>query len=280
MKMYKGFDKDLQCRGFQFEIGKSYHEDSAKLCNTGFHACENPLDVFSYYPPLESRYCRVTLEGITTEEERDSKRYGTDIVINSEIDLKTLIDAATTGDFAHAATTGYGAHAATTGDRAHAATTGDGAHAATTGDRAHAATTGDFAHAATTGYGAHAATTGDDANAATTGDRANAATTGYRAHAATTGYRANAATTGDRANAVTTGCFAHAIVSGKQSIAAALGINSFAAAPIGGFIVLADWRENEGKCELCGVKTFLVDGKTIKGDTYYTLENGELMEER
>lgn len=56
MKCYKGFDKDLKCRDFQYEIGKEYEEERAEICDTGFHACENPLDVFGYYAPADSRY--------------------------------------------------------------------------------------------------------------------------------------------------------------------------------------------------------------------------------
>lgn len=55
MKAYKGFDENLKCRDFQYEIGKEYEEPNAKLCETGFHACENPIDVFEYYPPASSR---------------------------------------------------------------------------------------------------------------------------------------------------------------------------------------------------------------------------------
>lgn len=59
IKSYKGFDKGLRCKGFQFEIGKEYEEKEAKACSCGFHACEHPLDVFGYYAPSESRYCEV-----------------------------------------------------------------------------------------------------------------------------------------------------------------------------------------------------------------------------
>jgi hypothetical protein len=62
MKAYKGFDKDLKCRGFQYEVGKEYETENAKLCDTGFHACENPLNTLNYYKPGDSRYCEVDLE--------------------------------------------------------------------------------------------------------------------------------------------------------------------------------------------------------------------------
>lgn len=127
IKAYKGFDKDLQCRGFQYEVGKDYETDRAELCDCGFHACEFPLDVFSYYAPVESRYCEVDLDA-TKEHKEDSKRCGKKIHIGLEIGLKGIIDAAiqfifesskpTTGESAHAATTGSCANAATTGYRA------------------------------------------------------------------------------------------------------------------------------------------------------------------
>ena len=144
MKMYKGFDKNLKCRDFQYEIGKTYTEDKAKLCNAGFHACEHPLDCLSYYKPGESRYCEVDLDDVTDEHRDDSKRVGKKITVQGEIGVAGLVKAAVNIGIeeAKSKTTGYGAHAATTGDGAHAATTGYGAHAATTGDRAHAEVSG------------------------------------------------------------------------------------------------------------------------------------------
>lgn len=59
MKAYKGFNEELKCRDFQYEVGKEYEESKAELCGCGFHACQNPLDVFNYYPPATSRYCEV-----------------------------------------------------------------------------------------------------------------------------------------------------------------------------------------------------------------------------
>ena len=135
MKMYKGFDKNLKCRDFQYEIGKTYTEDKAELCEVGFHACEHPLDCLNYYAPGESRYCDVDLDDVTDEHRGDSKRVGKKITVQGEIGIAGLVKAAvnigienakskTTGDWAHAATTGYGAHAATTGEGAHAEVSG------------------------------------------------------------------------------------------------------------------------------------------------------------
>jgi hypothetical protein len=71
---FKGLDRDFKCRGFQYEVGKSYEEKSATLCETGFHACENPMDVLSYYPPCTSRYAVVELDGVNEQREKDTDK--------------------------------------------------------------------------------------------------------------------------------------------------------------------------------------------------------------
>lgn len=93
MKAYKGFDKDLKCRGFQYEVGKEYEEESAKLCKKGFHACENPLDTFRYYAPTDSRYCEVDVDDNGERNSDDSKVCGKRIKIGAEIGLKGVINA-------------------------------------------------------------------------------------------------------------------------------------------------------------------------------------------
>ena len=95
MKLYKGFDKDLKCRCFQYEVGKEYREEKADLCNTGFHACENPLDTFGYYAPnAGSRYCEVELEEVTDQtESNDTKRCGKVIKIGAELDVAGICKA-------------------------------------------------------------------------------------------------------------------------------------------------------------------------------------------
>jgi len=159
IKGYKGYDKNLQCRGKQYEIGKEYTEPSAVACESGIHFCENPFDVWGYYPLQDgNRFSEVEGSWELSTHEDDSKVAATNVKIGVELTLRGMIEAgikfifektksskettATTGDRANAATTGYRANAATTGDRANAATTGDRANAATTGDRANAATTG------------------------------------------------------------------------------------------------------------------------------------------
>ena len=94
MIVYKGTDKDMKCRGFQFELGKEYVEEEAELCVKGFHGCEYPLDVFSYYTPADSRFFVADLDGVTDEEEDDSKRAGTKIKLRAEIGIPGIVKAA------------------------------------------------------------------------------------------------------------------------------------------------------------------------------------------
>ena len=93
MKAYKGFDKNMRCRGFQYENGKTYETEKASLCNTGFHACEDPLNVFRYYPPANSRYCEVELDGVSDETSEDTKRVGTKITVGAEIGIPGIVKA-------------------------------------------------------------------------------------------------------------------------------------------------------------------------------------------
>ena len=95
MKAYKGFDKNMQCRGFQFEEGKTYHEDEAELCEKGFHACENPLDVFCYYSPgKNSIYREVKLEDVSEERNSDdTKVCAKTIKIGAKLDVAGLCKA-------------------------------------------------------------------------------------------------------------------------------------------------------------------------------------------
>ena len=145
IKAYKGFDKNLKCREFQFEIGREYEEAKAKACECGFHACEYPLDVFSYYNPAESRFCEVEQSGDI--DKKENKTASTKIKIGAELSLKDIVAAAikftferstpentnhATGDYGASSATGYkGASSATGNCGASSATGYKGASSAT-----------------------------------------------------------------------------------------------------------------------------------------------------
>ena len=163
MKCFKGFDKDLKCRDFQYEIGKEYTEEKANICSYGFHACEFPMDVFNYYPPSDSRYCEVDLEANDQKSHDDSKRVGKKISVKAEIGIAGIIkagveyikeqvnwedDKATnTGNYSAATNTGNRSAATNTGNRSAATNTGDRSAATNTGDRSAATNTGNYSAA-------------------------------------------------------------------------------------------------------------------------------------
>ena len=92
-KYYKGFNKDMTCRGFQFEEGKTYETDRAKLCESGFHACEMPLDCFGYYAPADSVYHEVELDGVSDEREGDTKVCAKKIKVGAKLDIAGIVKA-------------------------------------------------------------------------------------------------------------------------------------------------------------------------------------------
>lgn len=94
MKGYKGFEKNWKCRDMQYEVGKTYEEAEARLCNKGLHFCENPFDVFSYYSPgNQSRYAAVEAENVTDEEDSDTKRVAKKLTIKTELNLIGIVKA-------------------------------------------------------------------------------------------------------------------------------------------------------------------------------------------
>ena len=249
MKCFKGFDKDLKCRDFQYEIEKEYTEETADICNCGFHACEFPMDVFGYYPPSDSRYCEVELEENGQKSSDDSKRVGKKISVKAEIGIAGIIKAGVeyikeqvNWEDDKATNTGYQSAATNTGDRS---------------------------AATNTGYQSAATNTGDQSAATNTGDRSAATNTGDQSAATNTGDQSAATNTGNRSAA---------IVEGKESIALATGIKSKAKGKTGCFIVLTEWKEINFEYYLVDVKSAKVDGKNIKEDTFYMLKDGKFVE--
>ena len=241
MKCYKGFDKDLKCRDFQYEIGKKYEEERAEICDTGFHACENPLDVFGYYAPADSRYCEVELDA-NDQKSDDSKRVGKKISIKAEIGIAGIVKAGL--------------------EYIKDQVNWDDDKKSNTGNRSAATNTGNWSAATNTG------------------NQSAATNTGNRSAATNTGNRSAATNTGDQSAATNTGDWSAATVEGKESVAMAIGCNSKAKGSIGCFIVLAEWKEFEdGTYHIVDVKSAKVDGVKIKPDTFYKLVNGEFIAE-
>lgn len=151
IKGYKGFDKELKCRRFLYEVDKEYEQGGEiKCCNNGFHFCENPFDVFSYYPPNDSRYCEVHGSGKYDKDNDDSKVSVSKIKIGFEIGLKGLIDAGI--KFILDKVNWEESKATNTGDRSAATNTGDESAATNTGYRSAASVEGFESIAIVTGY--------------------------------------------------------------------------------------------------------------------------------
>ncbi|MEX4225827.1 hypothetical protein MY874_06795 [Haemophilus influenzae] len=245
---YKGFKQDWTCRGYQYEVGKTYeHKGNVKACESGFHACEYPLDVLSYYSPAVSKFAVVKMSGETSKDSDDTKIASAKITIETEINLPEMIKKAVEW-----------IKGKVDWDAAKVSNTGDQSAATNTGDRSAATNTGDQSAATNTGYRSAATNTGD------------------RSAATNTGYRSAATNTGDRSAATNTGDQSVAEVSGKQSIAVALGWQSKAKASINGAIVCV-YRNHDG--ELIHIKASKVGENNIKADTWYTLDEfGEFVE--
>ncbi|EAW7948369.1 hypothetical protein EO04_08810 [Salmonella enterica] len=180
---FKGFNKDLTCRDFQFAIGETFHHDGkVEACGSGFHACECPFDVFSYYPPAESRYAETISFGvIDREEEGDTKIASASITIKSELTLpqfiqrgiewiwskidKSLEQQIMTGNRSAATNTGNRSAATNTGNRSAATNTGNQSAATNTGNRSAATNTGDWSAAEVSGSQSVAASLGIEGKA-------------------------------------------------------------------------------------------------------------------
>jgi hypothetical protein len=292
MKAIKGFNADMTCRGFQYVEGETYTQDTpAKLCASGFHAVTAPLDVFNYYPPASSVYHEVKLSDVDEKREGDSKVAGRKIKIGVALGIPGLVAAhvafvmsnvkADAEAGAHtvtprsaASSTGYQSAASSTGDRSAASSTGDRSAASSTGYQSAASSTGDWSAASSTGDRSAASSTGYQSAASSTGYQSAASSTGDRSAASSTGYQSAASSTGDRSAASSTGDRSAASSTGEESIAAVFGYDSKARGAEGNWIVLT---ERDSNYRILEVRGLLVDGKTIKADTYYKLRGGKIV---
>jgi hypothetical protein len=246
---YKGFDKDMTCRGFQYEEGKEYEEEIADACHSGFHACEYPLDCFNYYSPNESVYHEVEQNGEFDRGEDDSKVASTKIKVGVRLDIAGLVKAAI--DFTMSRV------------KKEAGSNEDYGASSATGYYGASSATGDYGASSATGYKGASSATGDYGASSATGSCGASSATGYKGASS---------------------------ANSPESIAVSWGYKGKAMGVLGSHIVLAEWeyigskdndrydRSEQKAWEFVGAKMFRVDGEKVKPDTWYRLENGELVE--
>ncbi|EBV8583705.1 hypothetical protein ASH30_13130 [Salmonella enterica subsp. enterica serovar Johannesburg] len=254
---FKGFNKDLKCRDFQFEIGKTFHHDGkVEACGSGFHACEFPFDVFSYYSPADSRFAETISFGITDrEEDGDTKIASASITIKAELTIPQFIQRGI--EWIWSKIDKSLEQQIMYGDCSAATNTGDCSAATNTGNCSAATNTGNCSAATNTGY------------------RSAATNTGNCSAATNTGNCSAATNTGNCSAATNTGNCSAAEVSGSQSVAAAFGIEGKARASEGGAIVLC-YRDEDG--ELIHIRASKVGENSIMPNTWYQLnEDGEFV---
>ena len=312
IKSYKGFNKDMTCRGFQYEEGKEYEEETADACHSGFHACEYPLDCLGYYSPNESVYHEVKQNGEFDRGEDDSKVASTKIKIGARLDISGLVKAAidftmsrvkkeaeSDEDYGASSATGYKGASSATGDYGASSATGNcGASSATgykgassaTGYKGASSATGDYGASSATGYKGASSATGDYGASSATGNCGASSATGYKGASSATGDYGASSATGNCGASSATGYKGASSANDSESVAVAWGYKGKAMGVIGSHIVLAEWkyigskeddrydRAEQEAWEFVGAKMFRVDGEKVKPDTWYRLENGELVE--
>jgi hypothetical protein len=247
MKSYKGFDKNLKCRDFQYEIGKEYEMDGEiKLCSRGFHACESPFEVFDHYSMIGSRFCEVEQDGNISKEDRGTKICSSKIKIKAELKLADMIYL------------GVEWLKEITSPEKIKTSIKDNS----SGNYAQIGSSGNGAQIGSSGYGTQIGSSGNYAQIGSSGNGAQIGSSGYGAQIGSSGNGARIDSTGE-------GC-----------VIMCAGINSVAKASKGSWITLSEWSYSEGKqryIPIC-VKTEFVDGEKIKADTYYSLKGGVFVE--
>ena len=312
---YKGFDKDFKCRGFQYEVGKEYEEDGAICCEKGFHACENPIDVWGYYDILDSRFAIVEQYDIIDKE--DNKTCSSKIKIKAELKfadfVKLCVDAVVDkcklnskndngGDSARIGSSGDCAQIGSSGNYARIGSSGDCAQIGSSGNYAQIGSSGDCARIGSSGYSAQIGSSGDYAQIGSSGDCARIGSSGNDAQIGSSGnyarigssgnyaqigssgdcarigssgYSAQIGSSGDCAQIGSSGNDARIKSEGQRAVIMCAGTNSKARAKKGSWITLAEYDDNSKP--VC-VKTEQVDGERIKEDTWYQLIDGEFKE--
>ena len=242
---YKAMNKNMQCRGKQYEVGKTYHEDKADCCNAGMHACENPLDVLHYYPLKDGpRFFEVECGGNVDKSGEDSKLACTELTVKGEVNFAGLVKATVNAVFNRA----------------------KGKEPFSSGDYSTAGSSGCSSTAGSSGYYSTAGSSGCSSTAGSSGCSSTAGSSGDYSTAGSSGYSSTAAATGS---------YCSAKADGKDSIAVVNGACGKACGALGCYLVLTEY-DDDGNMLLA--KMAKVDGAVIKENTWYTLKNGEFVE--
>ena len=314
---YKAMDKNMQCRGKRYEVGKTYHEDKADCCNAGMHACENPLDVLRYYPLRDGpRFFEVECGGNVDKSGEDSKLACTELTVKGEMNFAGLVKAAvnavfnrvngkepfSSGDSSTAGSSGYSSTAGSSGDYSTAGSSGDYSTAGSSGDYSTAGSSGNYSTAGSSGnystagssgYSSTAGSSGDSSTAGSSGNYSTAGSSGYSSTAGSSGYSSTAGSSGNYSTAGSSGDSSTAGSSGNYSTAAATGdycrakadgkdsiavVNGVCGKACGALGCYLVLTEYDDGGNMLWAKMAKVDGTHIKENVWYTLKNGEFAE--
>ena len=252
MKVYKGTDENMVCHGKQYMIGETAVEEKAIMCDCGLHACKMPLDVLRYYPPNCSRYFEAEADDVSDKRSSDdSKIVAKKMTLKAEIGIPGLVKAQIE----------YIKNKIGFDDAIKRANAENENYA--------------------TGYQGAASATGARGAASATGDQGAASATGYRGAASATGNRGAASATGYQGAASATGNLGAASATGKSGVALAAGVDCKAKGALGCAICCVERGEWDGETyPIIAIKAAIVDGDSIKPDTWYMLQNGEFTDVR
>ncbi|ATR88070.1 hypothetical protein [Acinetobacter baumannii] len=279
---YKGFDKNLQCRGFQYEIGKTFkHKGKVKACGSGFHACEYPLDVFGYYAPGElNRFAVVEQSGDLSRGNDDTKVASKSITIKAEVDIPFLVKAAIEYTTSRCEPIKEDSPAFTDKDHGQAVATGDNSASSATGDNSASSATGYNSASSATGDNSASLTTGHYSASSATGDNSASSATGDNSASSATGDNSASSATGNWAASLTTGHYSESQIKDQKDdqygVAISIGYEGKAKASEGSAIVLTH-RNSDG--EILHIRASKVGENGVKADTWYQLDaNGQFVE--
>ena len=276
---YKGFDKNLCCRGFQFKVGEEYEQQGEiKCCENGFHACTNPFDVLNYYDvDGKNRFCQVEQYGTIDNSDKDTKQASSKIKIKAEIGMTGLFKAGI--EWIKEKTNPILIINETKNKNDNLS--GDSAKIGSSGNYAQIGSSGNSVKIGSSGNSVKIGSSGYYAQIGSSGDSAQIGSSGYYAKIGSSGNYAQIVSSGDFAQIGSSGDSAQIDSTGEDSVICCAGDNSMVKAKKGSWITLSEWKYSEEKkyyIPVC-VKTEFVDGERIKEDTWYKLVNGNFEEQ-